>query len=256
MAMLRTLMLASIAPALLSAQTEQKALDAVQINKLIHVVASKDRHQIARLIRYPFGRAYPIPPIRNAKECLKRFDELFDDALLSDIAKSDPKQDWEPVGWHGIMLGNGEVWLDEDYKIIAINHETEAGETLRAHLTARQKLRLPSALRDFEEPVLEWTTPHLLIRVDKKGDDFRLIVFSGHSYAKPVHVLFHGNQTFDGTGGSYSLDWQADGRAYRVYVDPDYGEYSSYEEYDGPVGPPGLEDRAPAVKEHGRERVR
>ena len=245
-----------LAPEILLGLGADAPVDTARISTIIQAASSKDHQRIADLISYPMGRWYPVPSIRSSAECMKRFGEAFDDELLSDIAHSDPKRDWERVGSRGIMLGNGEVWLDEDYKIIAINHETDAGKALRARLIAEQKRRLPAGLRDFDDPVLEWITPHFLIRVDKKAGDFRLIVFSGHSYAKAIHVLSHGDQQFDGSGGAYNLEWQTDGRTYRVYVDPYYGEYCSYEEYDGPVGPPGLENRPPALKEHGRERVK
>ncbi|HZU52371.1 MAG TPA: hypothetical protein VFF77_00625 [Holophagaceae bacterium] len=245
-----------LAPAVLMAQGADDSVDAVKISALIQVIASKDHSQIARLIHYPLGRAYPVPPIKSESECLKRFDEVFDEALLADISRSDPKNDWERVGWRGIMLGNGEVWLDDDSKIIAINHETEKAKAVRAHLIDRQKQRLPAALRDFDEPVMEWSTKHFLIRVDLKGDDYRLLVFKGHSYAMPVHILSHGNHEFEGSGGNYHIDWESEGRTYRIYADDMSHEDSSYEEYDGPAGPLGLGDRRPVVKKRMHEQVK
>ena len=131
--------LASLAPAVLIAQSGNDSVDAAKISSLIQTVASKNPGKIVHLISYPFRMRYPEPSVTSAAECLKRFDEVFDDSLLNDIAHSDPKSDWERVGWRGIMLGNGEVWLDEDYKIIAINHETEAGKALRARLIAQHR---------------------------------------------------------------------------------------------------------------------
>jgi hypothetical protein len=38
---------------------------------------------------------------------LKRFDEVFDDALLKNIVNSDIEKDWDDVGWRGIMMSRG-----------------------------------------------------------------------------------------------------------------------------------------------------
>lgn len=50
---------------------------------------------------------------------------LFDEALVGRIAESQPS-DWDKLGWRGVMLDNGKVWVaDGSRKIIAINYTTQ-----------------------------------------------------------------------------------------------------------------------------------
>lgn len=257
MALLRTLALVALSPALLFAQADADTLDTARIEKIIHAAAAGNRQQIVQLISYPLGRPYPIPSIKNPKECLQRFDEVFDEPFLSKIASSDPKHEWESVGWRGIAFGLGEIWLGEDYKIIAINHETGAGKAVKARLIARQKERLPVALRDFDEPVLEFSTEHLLIRVDLKDDDYRLLVFKGHSYKHLLYTKSHGDFEPDGSGGNSHIDWISSDLSFRLIDDrmgpgPEY----TFQEFKGDPGKFGLYDPPPILEETGHEQTR
>lgn len=258
MALLRILALMVLSPALLCAQADPEALDAARIQKIIHAAASGDRQQLVRLIHYPLGRPYPIPSIKSPKECLERFDEVFDGPTLSKIASSHPKHDWDRMGWRGIMLGDGDVWLDEDYKIIAINHETEAGKALLARLITKDKERLPAALRDFDAPRLEFTTQHFLIRVDLKGDDYRLLVFKGHSYKRLLYMRLHGDFEFDGSGGNSYIDWISKDLSFRLYdeVLGDGGPEYTFQEFTGAPNDLGSDDPPPIIEESGDERPR
>lgn len=251
------LLLAFLAPIALMAQGVNDSVDATRIASLIRTVTSKDRSQIVRLIHYPFGRWNPVSSIDSPADCLKRFDEVFDESLLSDIAHSDPKRDWERVGWRGIMLGNGEVWLDDDYKIIAINHKTEAEKAVRARLISQLKTRLPTSLRDFDEPVLECITPHFLIRVDLKGRDYRLLVFKGHSYKHLLFMKSHGDFQFDGSGGNSHIDWTSRDLSFRL-IDDQMGPGAEYtfQEFKGGPNEFGSDDPQPFLEEAGHERTR
>jgi hypothetical protein len=257
MALFRILALFVLSPALLFAQANQDSLDAARVEKIIHAAAAGNRQQIVQLIHYPLGRTYPVPSIQNPKECLQRFDEIFDGPFLSKIASSDSKHDWGRAGWRGIAFGLGEMWLDEDYKIIAINHDTEAGKAVRARLIAQQKQRLPLALRDFDEPMLEFKTKHFLIRVDLKGDDHRLLVFKGHSYKHLLYMKSHGDFEFDGSGGNSHIDWVSKDLSFRLIDDqmspgPEY----TFQEFKGTPGQFRLDDPLPILEETGHEEIR
>lgn len=251
--------LAFLTPVALSGQAVgQDSADAAGISALIRVVASKDRSQIVRQIRYPLGRPYPVSSIQSAAECMQRFDEVFDAALLSEIAQSDPKQEWGRAGWRGIALGPGDVWLDDDYKIVAINHETVQGKAHRARLIEEQKLRLPSALRDFDEPVLEFNTKHYLIRVDLKGTDYRLLVFKGTSYKTLLYVRPHGDFEFDGSGGNSHIDWVSKDLSFRLFderLGPGGPEFT-FQVFKGAPNDLGSNEPPPFIEETGDQRIR
>ncbi len=100
-----------------------------KISQLIECFKNNDKEKIADLIVYPLSRVYPIPAINSEKELISRFDEIFDDTLIRMINSSNPALDWSEVGWRGIMLLNGEIWVDTDGKIIGINYQTSKSQT-------------------------------------------------------------------------------------------------------------------------------
>ena len=218
----------------LMAQPTANTVKTDRIAALLKVIASRDRSLIANEISYPLGRYYPLQPIQSKAELLKRFDEVFDASFLRELAGSDPMQDWKEMGWRGIMFKNGSLWLDFDYKILAVNHETLLTRRLLAAAIQKQKDRLPASLRDFDQPILEWRTPKYLIRVDLKGDDYRLALLDGKSPTRILRVLHHGDFHFEGTMGSFLIDWQSEGKTYRIYSDAS-DEDSGYYLYDSLV---------------------
>lgn len=202
-----------------------------RIEALLKVIATGNRALIANAISYPLGRDYPLPPIQSKDELLKRFDEVFDVPFLRELADSNPKQDWERVGWRGIMFKNGSLWLDDDYRIIAVNHETRVTQRRLALAIQKQKDSLPASLRDFDRPVLEWQTQKFLIRVDLKGSDYRLAILDAKSPSRILRVFHHGDFHFEGTMGSFLIDWQSEGKTHRIYSDAS-GDDSGYYLYD------------------------
>jgi len=216
----------------------QNAIASIQTDKiasLIQVIKTGNRAQIVCLIKFPLQRDYPLKPIQNKQSCLKRFDEVFDNAFLEEITQCNLQDDWQEVGWRGIMFKNGSLWLDFDYKIIAVNHETSVSQRLKAKAIAQQKMRLPESLRDFDQPELEWKTSLYLVRVDRKREDYRLAIRDVKSPSKILRTFHNGVFHFDGNMGSYFIDWQSEGRTHRVFSDIS-NEDDRYLVYDSLVG--------------------
>ncbi len=189
-------------------QGPDDTVDRARIAAVVKTISTRDRNRIAHLIQYPLERGYPVKSIRSPQECAKRFEEVFDEAFLSEIAASNLSEDWQRVGWRGILFKAGSLWLDDDYRISGINHETEKGEAVRARIIAKDKSRLPLELRDFDRPELEWMTKSHIIRVDKKGDDFRLLVFKRGSKSHPLLNLSHGVYELHGQLGDFQISWK------------------------------------------------
>lgn len=118
------------------------------VQKMIDAAKARDQQALARQIKYPFKREYPIPAIKSPAEMVARFDEVFDDAILNSIASSRAGQDWQAMGWRGIMLGSGEVWLDFDGKVIGINHQTaQAAKRKACRQTEKRSLSRPAGVQ-------------------------------------------------------------------------------------------------------------
>ncbi|WP_421271075.1 hypothetical protein [Aeromonas veronii] len=177
------------------------------VQQLVDAAEARDHQALANQMKYPFKQEYPIPAIKNASEMLTRFDEVFDDAILKSIATSRVGQDWQAMGWRGIMLGSGEVWMDFDGKVIGINHQTAQAAKLKAELIARQKSDLHPSVREYKSPALMWQTEKFHIRIDELDDGhYRYASWAkGKTLAdKPDLVLKNGTVRVEGSGGNHT----------------------------------------------------
>ena len=109
------------------------------ISKFILEVKNGDKEAIAKRIKFPFKRDYPIPSVKGKADFVKRYNQIFDKVLIDKITKSDPAKDWSEMGWRGIMLNQGDLWIDTDGKIISINNQSAEELKLKNELIAKQK---------------------------------------------------------------------------------------------------------------------
>ncbi|ELM3748952.1 hypothetical protein ACET96_04615 [Aeromonas dhakensis] len=199
--------------AMMPAHAEEPQLGAEYrplVQKVIDAAKGRDPKALARQMKYPFKQEYPIPVIKSPSEMVARFDEVFDDAILNIIASSRVGQDWQAMGWRGIMLGSGEVWLDFDGKVIGINHQTAQAAKLKAELIARQKSDLYPGLREYQRPELMWQTEKFTIRIDELGDGrYRYASWAkGKALSdKPDLVLKNGTVRMEGSGGNHTFQF-------------------------------------------------
>lgn len=180
-----------------------------------------DKAAIASLVYYPLKRRYPIPDIKDEAELINRFDEVFDDELTAVIASSSIDTDWDSVGWRGIMLNNGVMWVDTDGKIIAVNTQNAKEQALAKSLIKQGKQSLHASINTFEKPVLDWKTANYHIRVDDLGDhNFRYAVWGIDKKPsdKPDMVLLNGDITFEGSGGNHNYTFKNGRYSYVLQV--------------------------------------
>lgn len=110
------------------------------VKNFIEVVKSKNEAKISDYIAYPLSRDFPIPSIKDKQQFLERYDEVFDENLIKMIVDSNLEKDWDAVGWRGIMLRNGQLWLDYDGKILSINHQSKIEETKKRKILKEKKI--------------------------------------------------------------------------------------------------------------------
>ena len=191
------------------------------VKSFIEAVKSNNRAKVANYISYPLGRDLPIPSIKNKRQFLERYDEVFDENLIKMIVGSDLEKDWDAVGWRGIMLGNGQLWLDYDGKILSINHQSKAEETIKNKLLKVQKNTLHHSVSEYVEPILEWKTKKFTIRVDDLNkQNYRYVAWAVNKKTseKPDLILFDGEVTFDGSGGNHSYTFSNGIYQYKCFV--------------------------------------
>lgn len=191
------------------------------VHSFIDAAKNKDRQAIVNRIAYPLKRENPIAQISGSQEMLARFDEVFDNTLLDTIAQSRAEQDWQEMGWRGIMLGSGQVWMDFDGNIIAVNYQTALEARLASELIAKQKNTLHPSLKEYRRPVLMWQTEKFTIRIDQLiNGKYRYASWAkGNSNGeKPDLVLTNGEVKFEGSGGNHTYQFQSGPYRYECQV--------------------------------------
>jgi len=174
-----------------------------------NAVINNDRETIIDLIHYPLKRHYPMPYVDNKLEMNEIFDTIFDENLLNIIKSSSIETDWFGVGWRGIMLRNGIIWIDYDGKIIAINYQSPHEIAQRDAIILELKNNLHESLIDFMSPILLCETENYKMRIDllNSNDNYRLAIWSKEKEQSdmPDMVLSNGKRIFDGSGGNHSF---------------------------------------------------
>lgn len=170
------------------------------IDRFVSTLRTGDWAELSRIIHFPLERPYPIPAIER-DEFILRYHEVFDEEFVRTIVQSD-LLDWASVGWRGIMLHNGLLWLNYDGTVRGVNYssqfevaERERLLQLRAELRIRERERLHYSLKEYSYPVLEWKTDTFRSRIDQINEnEYRYASWKAdvsHSNA-PEIVLYNG----------------------------------------------------------------
>ncbi len=140
------------------------------VQNFIDVVKTDNAAQIARYVQYPMHRSNPIPQVVNEQDFIKRYEMIFDDELKKNIIES-KVEDWSKMGWRGIMLHNGLLWLDDEGKMIALNHTSIKEDEYAIEITKHEREKLYPALRQFylNKYIFETEMGHG--RIDDMADD-------------------------------------------------------------------------------------
>lgn len=191
------------------------------VTSFINAVKSGNIEKLGSKISYPLNRAYPIPPIKNKQEFVKRYKEVFDDNLTKKIINSKVNTDWDAVGWRGIMLLNGELWLDTNGKLLAVNHQSRLEAKEQARLINVEKSSLHPSISNFIQPVLVFETAQYRVRIDDLGNNnYRYASWPIKSKMsdKPKLVLSNGKWTPDGSGGNHNYQFKSGDYLYTCFI--------------------------------------
>ncbi len=193
---------------------EQKA-----VLKVIHTFQNGNKDSIAALVNYPLKRYEPFDDIENATQFVAHFSEMFDSTLIATISNSELDQ-WSEVGWRGVMLNNGIVWIDYDWKIRSFNYETPFEKNMYKQYIDQQKSMIHSSLKQFEDTYFTFETKRNIIRIDKlKNNTLRYASWKvgKNQSEKPDLILLNGVWTPDGSGGNYHISFSINEFTYIVY---------------------------------------
>jgi hypothetical protein len=180
--------------------------DLEYVTEFVNNIRGDLRPQIASKAHFPIRREYPIPPIADSIDFLKRFSDIFDKALLEAIKNSKIPDDWSHVGWRGIMLRTGTLWLEDGGGLKAVNYQSSFEKNLRKSLIEKERSTLHPSIREYSEPTCLVETAVYRIRVDKLKDaTYRYTSWKKTSKVNSIPDLqiSAGTLTFDGSGGNH-----------------------------------------------------
>ena len=201
------------------AQNDLDKNEIENIQKLINLFKTKNVDGISKIISYPLNREYPILSVKNEADLKKRFNQIFDKTIIDEISNSKIGQ-WSKVGYRGIMFDDGNLWIESDGKIIAINFESDFELNQRKSLINNDKKKLYSSLKSFNLPLYKFKTKNYLIRVDQlENGKYRYASWKiGKSEStKPDLILTNGELKFDGSGGNHTITFKKGEFNYKIY---------------------------------------
>lgn len=201
------------------AQNELDKNEIENIQKLIKLFQTKNVDGISKVVNYPLNREYPIPNVKNEADFKKRFNQIFDKKIINEISNSKIDQ-WSKVGYRGIMFDDGNLWIESDGKIIAVNFESDFETNQRKSLVNNDKKKLYSSLKSFKSPTYKIKTKSFLIRIDELNNGkYRYTSWKiGKSEStKPDLILTNGYLQFDGSGGNHTITFKKGEFNYKIY---------------------------------------
>nr|WP_174506461.1 hypothetical protein [Acinetobacter sp. Marseille-Q1620] len=206
---------------LINSYTFADALNVTQQKDVQHVIdlfKKRDISEIAQSVNYPLKREQPVPDIKNATKMKARFNQVFDRKLSQQIANSKLSQ-WQSMGWRGVMLDDGIIWLDGN-KITAVNYSSLAEQQLKKQLISGQKQKLYPALKNFKTPEFQFKTAKFLVRIDAMSNGtYRYASWAKKQSQsdKPDLILNNGTLVMDGSGGNHHYVFKSGNYQYIVY---------------------------------------
>jgi hypothetical protein len=187
----------------------------------IDCVKNDKKKEVSNMVSYPLKREYPIPKIKNKQEFIKRYDEIFDIKLKNKITQSKTSKDWSEVGWRGIMLYNGDLWIDTDGRLIAINYQSKTESNLRTKIIEAEKKTLHSSIAQYKNPNYILETDKFRIRIDEiNQDNYRYSSWGLKNLMseKPDLIINNGKWIPDGSGGNHYFKFKTGDYTYECYI--------------------------------------
>ena len=191
------------------------------VKSFISNVRSNNKEGVSAFISFPLKREYPIPAVKNKADFIKRYDQIFDATLKNKIIKSNAAKDWSEMGWRGIMLDQGDLWMDTDGKLIRVNYQSQYEKNLKNKLIAAEKGKLHPSIAKFKSPEYILETSKFRIRIDDLGNDnYRYASWSVKKSMteKPDLVITNGKWISDGSGGNSHFDFKKGDYLYQCSI--------------------------------------
>ncbi|TPN87569.1 hypothetical protein [Aquimarina algicola] len=176
----------------------------------VNCIKNHNLEKLQNLISYPLKREYPLPDIKDETDFINWYSEVFDDHLINEIIKSNLDKDWSAVGWRGIMLNNGTLWLDYEGKLLGVNYQSDAERTKIKKLIEIDRSSVHQTLKKYRQPVIILETKKFRVRIDElENETYRYASWSINSKMseKPDLIIKSRKLFFEGSGGNHRYEF-------------------------------------------------
>ena len=171
---------------------------------IAHLVKEDRIKELSQLISYPLERDNPLPNIESSDAFILYYPTLFDSTLKTLILTSDSSNIWQRYWYH--TIDQGQIWLDENGKIIRINYSSAAEQNLLHVLDLEAKKNIHKSVNSWKNNILLCKTPSYVLRVDdtEKGLRYCSWTLPKSTSDEPDLILYDGDFGAHGTqGGIY-----------------------------------------------------
>lgn len=181
-----------------------------EVKDVVKAISDNDSDGFAKLVSYPLARPYPLEDIKNEDEMKHYYSKMVDDSMRNVVTKS-KVHDWEPVGWRGWTVDNGEyVWIDS--LVYDVNYVSPEEMKERKKLMDSEIATLPENLRKGDwtpETCLKVVDRKRIARIDSHKEEsadtsvYRMAIFDSIAPQRlhPTAVM-RGYKTFEGSAGT------------------------------------------------------
>jgi hypothetical protein len=180
--------------------------------QIIKLIESDNATELSKLISYPLKRENPLPDIENPTDFISHYKLLFDSSFKNLLKQYNDSDIFNHEDSYGLVGGNfsGEIWINEDGKISAINYSSKEEKTAKQILIDKIKNEMYPAVSSWNENVLVARSEKLLIRVDRTDKGLRYACWSNKRTIKdsPDIVLYEGVEDAHGTMGGWTLTFK------------------------------------------------
>ena len=179
-----------------------------RFRQIIILIKENKVNELSAMVEYPLKRENPLPDINSPERFIVYYPILIDKAFRAKIRLYNDSDIFEHHGQYGLVGGpfSGEVWIDENGKIAAINYSSPKEIELKNQLTKQIQAHIYPAINSWVENILVCRSKTLLIRVDSTSKGIRYVSWSkGRSMSeKPDLILNHGVEEAQGTMGGWT----------------------------------------------------
>ena len=189
---------------------ELKKEDQDKVLTFINNIKEENIDLLKTLVHYPLRRQYPLADIKNDAEFKNRYKEIFDDSLTSLITNSIINKDWSLVGFKGIMMDRGIIWLDTNGNLIAVNYLSNNEKSKRDELIKKDRNSIHKSLRDFDQPKLQLETKNIRIRIDVMQNGLYRYAswpIKTSMFREPEIIIENGTWMPEGNGGNNRFEF-------------------------------------------------